>query len=161
MTKDRAIDFIDRAQHERDFTYLTDLIRKSDLAPEVRDHLATVVLGLLTRRIKLPAHRPKREKTKWEAKQIAIEVLILHRYQGWEKLSAAVMQVAQKRGCSASKVWTALGNNRFLAEEYLDKHELHAMLDAAYTARREVALKSLKQEHGDRKFTDDEVEAHA
>ena len=59
MDKDWAIELIDRAVRKRNFDHLADLIRKSDLAPEVRDYLATVVLGLLTGKIKLPAHRPK------------------------------------------------------------------------------------------------------
>jgi hypothetical protein len=40
---------IDRALHERNFTFLADLIRKADLPSEVRDRLATVILGLLKR----------------------------------------------------------------------------------------------------------------
>ena len=52
MAKDWAIELIDRALNERNFAYLADLIRKSDPSPKVRDHLATVVLGLLTGKIK-------------------------------------------------------------------------------------------------------------
>lgn len=121
MSKNWTINQIDRALRERDFNYLTDLIRQPDLAPEVRDHLAKVVLGLLTGDIKRPAHRPTRKKTQEEAKGIAKQVLVLHRlHPGWEKLSAAVKQVAQKRECSESKVWSALSSHYRFAVKYLD-----------------------------------------
>ena len=71
MAEEWAIELIDRALNERNFAYLADLIRKSDLSPKVRDHLANVVLGLLTGKIKLPAHRPERTETAEEAKQVA------------------------------------------------------------------------------------------
>ena len=157
MAKDGAIELIDRALNERDFAYLADLIRKSDPSPKVRDHLANVVLGFLTGRIKLPAHRPKRAETAEEPKQIAKMVLQVHKWhRGWEKLSAAVKQVAQRKGCSESKVWNALRNHRLLSELHLDKVEYDTMVDAAY---REAAIESLKQEYGDREFSDEEVEA--
>jgi hypothetical protein len=160
VAKDWAIELIDRALNERNFAYLADLIRKSDPSPKVRDHLATVVLGLLTGKIKLPAHRPKRAETAEEAKQIPKMVLQVHKWhRGWEKLSAAVKQVAQRKGCSESKVWNALRNHRLLAELHLDKVEYDTMVDAAYTANREAVIESLKQEYGDREFSDEEVEA--
>ena len=160
MAKDGAIELIDRALNERDFAYLADLIRKSDLSPKVRDHLANVVLGLLTGKIKLPAHRPNKAETAEEPKQIAKMVLQVHKWhRGWEKLSAAIKQVAQRKGCSESKVWNALRNHRLLAELHLDNAEYDTMVDAAYMANREAAIESLKQEYGDREFSDEEVEA--
>ena len=160
MAKDWTIELIDRALNERNFDYLADLIRKSDPSPQVRDHLATVVLGLLTGEIKLPARRPKSAETTDEPKQIAKMVLQVHKWhRGWERLSAAVKQVAQRKGCSESKVWNALRNHRLLAELHLDKVEYDTMVDAAYTANREAAIESLKQEYGDREFSDEEVEA--
>ena len=54
VAKDWAIELIDRALNERNFAYLADLIRKSDLSPKIRDHLANVVFGVLTGKIKLP-----------------------------------------------------------------------------------------------------------
>jgi hypothetical protein len=160
MAKDRAIERIDRAGHDGDSNYLADLIRKPDLAPEVRDHLATVVFGLLTGKIKRPAHRPKSQKIEQDAKEIAKQVLVLNRWQGWEKRIAAVKHVAQKLGCGEQKVWNALRDHGFEAERNLDKREFE-ILDDANTAMREAAVNSLNDKYGDREFTHEEVKAEA
>jgi hypothetical protein len=149
---------IDRALSERDFACLANLIRNANLPPDIRDYLAKVVLGLLTGEMTPPKHRPKKQKTKWEAKDIAKDVVRLHRYRPeWVKVTAAVAKVAQDRGCARSKVWGALRDYRLLAILGFEKHEYDAMLDAAHEAARESAVDALKQEHGDREFTDEEV----
>jgi hypothetical protein len=119
---------IDRAVSERDFAGLADLIRNINLSPDVRDYLAKVVLGLLTKQIKPPAHRPKKSKAKWEARDIADDVVRLHRYHAqWAKLTAAVKKVAEDRGCAESKVWSALSQYRGRAVIRLEKFEYDAM----------------------------------
>jgi hypothetical protein len=151
---------IDRAVSERDFARLADLIRNINLSPEARDYLAKMVLGLLTGEIAPPKHRPKKQKTEWEAKDIAKDVVRLHRYRPeWAKLTAAVEKVAQDRGCSPSKVWGALKDHRLLAILGYEKSEYDAMADAAYEAAWESAEASLREQHGEREFTDEQVHA--
>jgi polyphosphate kinase len=48
---------VDRALHEQDIVYLTDLVRHADLSAEVREHLANSILALLTGKAKRPAGR--------------------------------------------------------------------------------------------------------
>jgi hypothetical protein len=149
---------IDRAISDRDFARLADWIRSPTLSTENRDHLAKTVLGLLNGKIKRPNHRPKKTKTKQVAQDIAEDVVRLHRYRReWAKLSAAVKKVAQDRGCSASTVWGALKEHRVRAIVRFEEAEYDAMLDEAYTAEWEAAVEHLKEEHGDREFSDEEV----
>lgn len=96
---------IERAVSERDFARLADLIRRPNLPPEDRDFLAKTVLGLLNGDVAPPNHRPKKPKTERAAIDIAFDVVRLTRYRPeWAKWSAAVIKVAQERGCSPSKV---------------------------------------------------------
>ena len=161
MAKDWAIELIDRALNERNFAYLADLIRKSDPSPKVRDHLATVVLGLLTGKIKLPAHRPKRAETAEEAKQIPKMVLQVHKWhRGWEKLSAAVKQVAQRKGCSELERYGMLCATIGFWQSCIWTTPNTTPWSMPLTRRiGKQPIESLKQEYGDREFSDEEVEA--
>jgi ribosomal protein L14E/L6E/L27E len=153
------IEAIDRAVSERDFARLANLIRSPNLSAEDRDYLAKTVLGLLNGDIKAPNHRPKKSKTEWEAKDIAFDVVRLNRYRHeWTKLNAAVKKVAQDRGCSVAKVWNALRHHRGRAVWKFEEAEYEAMVDAAHEAEREAAVEHLKEEHGDREFSDEEVQ---
>ena len=59
-------------------------------------------------------------------------------------------------------MWGALKEFRLLAVLQAEKVEYDDVLDAAYTARREQAVDSLRARHGDRgQFSDEEVEAEA
>lgn len=157
MEKWRA-EVIDRAVSERDFAQLTDLIRSPNLPPDDRDYLANVVLGLLNGDVAPPNHRPKKRKTEQEAIDIAFDVVRLTRYRPeWAKWSAAVMKVAQKRGCSQSKVWSALRRHRTQAVVSFEEAEYEAMADAARDWEWKEAVEHLKEEHGDREFSDEEV----
>jgi hypothetical protein len=149
---------IDHALSERDFAYLADLIRGPDLDPDARDYLATIVLGLLTGKIKRPKHRPKKKSTKWEARHIARDVMGLHRYRPeWAKVTAAVVKVAKDRGCAVSTVWKAWSEHQLEALLFYEQHEYDAMLDIAHEDEWKSAVESLKEQHGDREFTDEEV----
>jgi hypothetical protein len=163
VSKDWEKELLDRVLSDRDFTYLAGRIRRADeLSPEAREQLATVIHGLLTGKIKRPKHRPKKQSTEWEAQQIARDVIHLHRYRPeWSKLSAAVKKVAKDRDCAESKVWAALKDHRIGAVVRLEELEYDAMWEAAYEARWKAAVDSLKEEHGDREFSDEEVEAAA
>jgi hypothetical protein len=92
-----------RALRERDFIYLTGLIRER-LSAEDRDELAELILGLLTRTVKLPAHRPPKELTRESGFEIAWRVEELTQ-SGWTKRGAAVRKAVEEFGCSDSKVW--------------------------------------------------------
>ena len=158
MARWATVEHIDRAVREGKYAYLAELIRHADeLSPEVRDHLATVALGALTGKIKRPKHRPQKAETEWRAKEIAERVVSLGRYHGWDKRTAAVQQVCQEYGCGPSTVYAALRKFRVLIELKFEEHEYDAMLDAAYESRREMAIESLREEFGDREFSDEEV----
>ncbi len=143
MTDKWYTEAIDRAVSERDFARLTDWIRNPNLSAEDRSYLAKTVLSLLNGEVKFPNHRPKKSKTEWDAQRIAEDVVRLHRYRPeWSKLSAAVKQVAQDRGCSVSKVWGALREHRGRAVWRFEEAEYDAMIDAACEAEWKEAVAS-------------------
>lgn len=149
---------IDDSVSERDPDFLANLIRAEDLNAEVKEHLAHVIFELLTGKKKFPAHRPKKKDADRQARWIAEEVVRIHRYRPeWAKLTAAVKKVAQDQGCGESKVWGALKDHRVGALIRLEEAEYDAMVDAAYEAEWKEAVEHLKEEHGDREFSDEEV----
>ena len=67
---------LENALRERDFEYLAECVRHADeLQPDVREHLGNMILGLLTRNIKLPKHRPAKRATSDERRKIALRVI--------------------------------------------------------------------------------------
>jgi hypothetical protein len=49
---------LDRALKERDLDFLSDQICNETLSQETRSHLAQIIRGLLTGKIKFPKRRP-------------------------------------------------------------------------------------------------------
>jgi hypothetical protein len=86
---------LQKALQERDFAYLTDLIRNNaEMSPETRAKLADMILGLLARKIKFPKHRPAKEATQRKNEAIGRRVFELVEKEGWGKIAAAVKQTA-------------------------------------------------------------------
>jgi hypothetical protein len=65
--------FIDDALGQRDIVALTNLICDQDLPPEVRQHLADTIHGLLTKKIKWPRRRPPKKGLYWEKRKLRCE----------------------------------------------------------------------------------------
>src|SRR5262249_34141304 len=143
---------------QRDAEFLANLICAEDVDAKVREYLANVVFDILTGKKAFPRGRPKKPFLPIEKKEMARQEVSLNRYRPeWAKLSAAVAKVAHDRKCAVSAVWAALKEHRDLALYKLEEAEHDAMLDAAYEAEWEAALEHLKEEHGDREFSDQEV----
>ena len=149
---------------KRDFEYLADLVRHADkLRPDVRGHLANIILGLLKGEIKRPKHRPTKGATLDERRKIARRVIEVEEKAERKKVAQSVAEVAAEYGCSVTKVWRSLrdykenerlGRDRWRMEDAMQDY----MLDAANEMRREAAVERLTEEHGsDREFTDDEI----
>jgi hypothetical protein len=152
---------VEQALRERDFAYLTDLIRNNaEMSPETREYLADILLGLLTGKTKFPKHRPKKKATHDKNRAIAERVLKLG-YEGWSKRTAAVRQTAAEFHCSVTTVWNCLKEERteraFKEAWCEDKHLFDAMIDLAHEATMEAAAELLRKETGvDREFSDEE-----
>jgi hypothetical protein len=145
---------IERALDERDFDYLSRLIIRQDLTEDVRAHLAGVVRALLTGEIKFPSHRPKSIRTFAEAVKIGNRV---HQLK-WQGVKKAIAVAATEFKCSISKVEKVYANHKkALANYQREKAQNDYMMDMAYDAARDAAVTHLKEEHGDREFTDEEV----
>ena len=91
-------DWIDKAVRDRDVAWLTDLIRRADtLRPEIREHLAAVMEGLLTKKIKFPNRKPKQDLEE-KRQAIAERVWEVKKTKGW-KLRSVV--IPSPRRCGA------------------------------------------------------------
>ena len=152
---------VDSLVAERNIDGLVLTLRKESTSPEVKDYLVEVLSKLLKGEITFPRRRPPNRLLGWEHKDIAKRVVSLNRYHGWDKIGAAVKQTSAEFNCSEPKVWKCLKEFRGLIVYQMEEDEYGAMIDAAYEARWEAALESLKETHGDRKFSDEEVEAEA
>ena len=151
-----SIWMIDRAVGERDYTYLSKLIGEPNLPPVVREHLALTVLALLTKKIAFPAHRPEKMKTFTEKMAIGARVRELKNQRAKKPFET----VSVEFNCCVRKVQSCWAVYRDLAEELSRaKHENDALREMAYEANRAAAVQSLKEEHGDRDFSEEEIEA--
>ena len=156
MDRPDSIWSVDHATRERDYTYLCKLIGDPDLPPDVRAHLAKIILALLTKKIQFPAHRLAKSKTFMDQIAIGSRIQDLKR-QGAKK---PFETVAVEFGCSVRKVqgcWAVYRDfsRELQAEKYRDDYER----DMAHEAHRAAAVQSLKDEHGDRDFSEEEIEA--
>ena len=154
MDKPASMWAIDHAVAERDYTYLSKLIGEPNLPRDVREHLALMVLALLTKKIEYPAHRPAKSKTFQDKIRIGARVAEL-RSQGVKK---PIQTVAVEEKCSQKKVEICWAVYRDLRDELqAEKHRDQYERDAAHEAARESAITQLKEDHGEREFTDEEV----
>jgi hypothetical protein len=106
--------------------------------------------------------RGRPRKDHWDGRKwTVLRVLSLSQRKGWEKVGAAIQKIAQEEGISPRTVWSrwAQGDYRLWAHLTLEKLEHDAMVDLAHEAAWEAAMESLAEEHGDREFTDEEIES--
>jgi hypothetical protein len=139
-------DAIDKAVRERNVAFLTDLIRRNSLAPEIREHLAAVIEGLLTKKIKFPNRKPKQDSE--EKHQVLAErVWEVKKTTGW-KLRSVVDSVAKERRCSPKTVWSAwavFGPALEAGEVLREKYDTDALVEAVMRVGPEGAKLSEEQ----------------
>jgi len=153
---------IDACVAGRDIAGLAYFIRSSYLEPELRQYLAEVVSGLLTRKMSFPSRRPKGTMTLWKRRDVAERVWIKHKRL--PKISRAVAEVAKELKCSERKVWACWEKGAYvgLFEAREEEARYEAMAEAAYDQRWNDARDSLVEKHGpERDFTDEEIAAEA
>jgi hypothetical protein len=145
---------IDRALEERNFTYLSELIYRQDLTSDVRKHLSMVVKALLLKTVKYPPHRRKSMQTLFEAVKIGNRV---HELKG-QRMKKPYAVVAAEFKCSVRKVEQIYSAHKIALKHYGDEKNRHDyLMDMAYEAARDAAITHLKEKHGDREFTEEEV----
>jgi len=153
---------IDHAVLERDAELLANLIITEDVNQETKEHLANVIFGLLTGKIKFPRGRPKKKFAEQEREQIAERVLETKKRKGWRKISSAIDEVAKELGLSKKTVWDCWSRFDVIRYEIRqENYDFDAMLDAHYEQRWEDAKGYLTEKEGARDFTDEEIEAAA
>jgi hypothetical protein len=82
-----------------DYAFLTDLVRNdAELDPRVRDHLADLLLNLLTGKWKRPAKRPKSYASFVKFNTVALAVQKMEA-EGWKR-TAAIAKAAELYDCS-------------------------------------------------------------
>jgi hypothetical protein len=148
-------EFIDDALGQRDIVALTNLIRDQDLPPEVQQHLADTIHGLLTKKIKWPRRRPPKKGLYRQKQEIAERVWRTMKSNGWKKIGSAIEHIASEEKCSPRTVWECWKVFDPDAYEYRrEKAEFDFMMDVANEARAEAALEWLKENEGDREFAE-------
>jgi hypothetical protein len=154
---------IDTAVANRDVETLADLVRADYLSPEARSHLADVLKGLFTGRVKFPKRRPPKRGRFSESRRIAERVWETKKTKRYSKIENAIDDVAEQLGCSAGKVWTCWRDFDPARYEHQKADDAYwAMYDAAMEYRAEAALESLQREFGNRaEFSDEEIETAA
>ena len=129
-------DWIDGAVRDRNIAGLTDLIRTADtLRPETREHLAAVIEGLLTKKIKFPNRKPKQDLEEKRG-AIAERVWEVKKTKGW-KLRSVVDSVAKEMRCSPRTVWAAwdeFGSVLVATEVLRERYDIDALVEAVMTA---------------------------
>jgi hypothetical protein len=151
-------EFIDDALGARNIVALTNLICDDDLPPEVRKHLANIIHGLLSGTIKFPRRRPPKRGLYWDKHTLAVRVWNAKKANGWKKISSAIEQVASEEKCSPRTIWDCWKVFDPAGYEFqLERVEFDFMMDAGMDERREAAIELLKEEHGEREFTDEEI----
>ena len=88
---------IDKAVSEHDIELLVDLIRRPPRSQEIRDHLANVIEGLLSKRKSFPNRKPKQD---FEEKRqaLAVRVWEVKKRKGMEAPSLSLILLSGKRG---------------------------------------------------------------
>jgi hypothetical protein len=177
ITKSSIDDYV----RGRDVDALTNLVRHGhELAPEVRDYLASVVADLLDGNRKFPRRRPKKKNLFSEKHRIRVKVWEALQSQGHKlpislangtsrllrgkhSIKRAVADVAKELKCSETTVWAAWAGFDPLSYEWCrEKHQHDYELDLAMEFRAEAALESLQREYGNKaEFSDEEIEARA
>ena len=157
---------IDDAVRLRHPEWLAKYITDDQIPKEVRQHLAEIIEGLFTGRIKLPRGRVPQRDLWYQKKVIAEQVWRVKKSNGYAKIGSAIDHVAKELKCSPRKVWNCWRGFKPAAyEEALEMklQELHfdTMSDSYYETRAESALEWLKETEGDREFSDEEIEAAA
>jgi hypothetical protein len=100
-----------RAFMERDFAYLSDIVRNNvELDDDARDLLAEIILGLGTGKLKNPNHRPKNLSADRRSDEM-VKAVFAYERDGWPR-KAAVVAVSDKFGCSPRWVSHALKTQR-------------------------------------------------
>jgi hypothetical protein len=131
-------DGIDQAIRTHDVALLAELIRTANtLTPEARDHLAAVIEGLLTKKIKFPNRKPKQDLEE-KRQAIAEHVWRVKKTSGW-KLRSVVDSVATEKKCSPQTVWAAWGiyGPALVGTELLRaKYDLDSLVDGLMAAGR-------------------------
>ena len=95
------------AKAGRDLVFLERPSRqRGSAAQNARSHLAGIIRGLLTGKIKIPNHRPQQARPKRTLENRAQDFEL--KRNGWSKTTAAVKQAAQEFQCKDSKVWACL-----------------------------------------------------
>jgi hypothetical protein len=151
---------IDDAVRLRHPEWLAKYITDDQLPKEVRQHLAEIIEGLFTGRIKLPRGRVPQRDLWYQKKVIAEQVWRVKKSNGYAKIGSAIDHVAKELKCSPRKVWNFWrGFNPIAYEEKLSDMHYDALRDEALEARAESALEWLKENEGDRGFSDEEIEA--
>jgi hypothetical protein len=121
---------------------------------DVRAHLAKMVLALLDKKIEFPAHRLQKSKTFQDQITIGSRVQDLKHQRAKKPFET----VAVEFGCSVRKVQGSWAVYRDFSEELSqERRRDDALIDMAYEAAHNAAMATLKEEHGDREFTDEEV----
>jgi hypothetical protein len=93
-----------------------------------------------------------------EKREVAERVWNLKKARGWKKVGSAIEHVAKEMRRSERYVWGCWKIFDPVRHEYqLEEAEFDAILDAARDARWEATIESLKEEHGEREFTDEEI----
>lgn len=152
------------ALQERDFVYLTDLVRNA-AAAEDRAELADILLDLLAGKIRRPAHRPAKQATEKDGLKIAWRVIELTQ-NGWSKKGAAVRQAATEFSCRDRKVWGCLKQLseyvRYKEDDHarLVRHHLQGLFTDEEMQQAGDEFEDWLAEHGDDpEPTDEEIEA--
>jgi hypothetical protein len=129
---------IDKAVTERDIEFLVRLIRKPPRYQEVRDHLANVIEGLLSKRKSFPNRKPKQDSEE-KRQHLAARALEVKKEKGW-KLRAVVDFVAEEMRCSPSSVWAAwrdFGPVLLATDRLRERYDIDAIAETIMTAARE------------------------
>src|SRR5262249_19690542 len=167
---------IEGAVRERDVGWLVHLIRQgNDLTPEVREYLACVIGDLLTGKRSFPSRRPKKKGLSTEKEVIAEKVWAALKSQGHtlpvsyangrsrlmrgsHSVKVGVAAVAKEMRCSTTKVynvWSGFDPRGYELKK--EKRTYDAQMECYYDFPQDEAIQALKEEHGDREFTHDEI----
>jgi hypothetical protein len=152
---------IDEAVSNRDPDLLANLICTEGVDEKVRLYLAEVIFDILVGKKKFPRRRPKKHMLQWYREQIGQRVWETKKSKGLNKIGSAVHEVAKEKNLSPRTIWTCWkafdpGKYEWRREE-AEHDYLMEMANEAAEAAREAAITHLKEEHGDREFTEEEV----
>ena len=96
---------IDDAFLERDIDELVQAVRDPEIPQEVRNHLADVLAGLLSGKIKFPRGRPRKPNLISDRIKIGQQVRDTQRAKKLNKVDSAVRAVVKELRISPTTVW--------------------------------------------------------